>query len=498
MAAAVSEALRNHLAPGYSAYEPEQQQRQQTQTATDHAGEEDQEHADSIQMNPSATNAFITANVDLTIGVANPDPADLSESFFAKYDRVYFRRLNINPKNIRVAASGKEGRLDVAIGPGQTQYEVLVRTPTLTCKWRPQIWPLGDNKVDNPQSKYGAEAHELYKSGYNLSVAPHATDSASSDAHGRNLHAVHFFNWCYTLTREVHAHICKNLPSVVTYAGNKIRDSYNAIAQQRREPFKSQEEAEAMFRENGFAAPFKCEMDKNSGTYRENSEFMKFGGNVFMKISDKMKTRYETEVPPMPGLDPLKSYAPSLYIHSLFDQRKVIDKTPGPNYGKLKEGFIFKDVPLLLLRGPTGRPHLVPFEQRKGLLTDRSVVSCLVGISFSISTKTGLLMMNTSLKRVTYCGENTQMPSDGGNLEEELAWDTTCLPALTIPPGLLLESAPPVVTDVTNQLQITADAGSKRKEPTHVTTAAAADEDNEDELSETERRQRRRTESNVH
>jgi len=184
----------------------------------------------------------------------------------------------------------------------------------------------------------------------------------------------------------------------------------------------------------------------------------------------------------MPTLHPSNPYPPSLYIHSMFNQRKEIEKT-GPQMGKAKEGFIFRDVPLVLLRGPNGRPHLVPFEQRKGLLTDRSIVSCLIGISFSISPKTGLLMMNTSLKRVTYCGENNRLPDGGGGLEDELTWDTGSLQALTIPPGLLCESEP-IVTDVTSQLQIA--AAPKRK----------PDEDDDGDLSETERseRQRRRVE----
>lgn len=211
---------------------------------------------------------------------------------------------------------------------------------------------------------------------------------------------------------------------------------------------------------------------------------MAFGGNVFQKITDKMKARYENEVPPMPTVDPTNPYPMSLYIHSLFDQRKEIEKT-GPQMGRPKEGFIFRDVPLVLLRGPNGRPFLVPFEQRKGLLTDRSVVSCLIGISFSISPKTGLLMMNTSLKRVTYCGENNRLPDGGGGLEDELSWDTGHLLSLTIPPGLVYDSEP-AVTDVTTQLQIEAAAQPKRK---------ADDGDDDGDLSETERSVRRRTDS---
>lgn len=237
-------------------------------------------------------------------------------------------------------------------------------------------------------------------------------------------------------------------------------------------------------RKNGFASPIKSVVDKATGCYRENSEYMAFGGNVFQKITDKMKSKYENEVPPMPTVDPANPYPMSLYIHSLFNQRKEIEKT-GPQMGKQKEGFIFRDVPLVLLRGPNGRPFLVPFEQRKGLLTDRSIVSCLVGISFSISPKTGLLMMNTSLKRVTYCGENNRLPDGGGGLEDELSWDTGHLPSLTIPPGMIYDSGP-VVTDVTTQLQI--EAASKRK-------ADDEYEYDDGDLSETERLQRRRTDS---
>jgi hypothetical protein len=482
--AAAATAIANHLAQGYSAYNQESH----TPT-TGHTSDEEPDIVDSAPANLSAAGSFVSPDVDLFMSFANPDPADVSESFFAKYDRAYFRRLSISPRNIRVAYAGKDGRLDVAIGPGQTQYELLVRTPTLTCKWKPHIWPLGDNKVDNPVSMFGAEAHELYKSRYKLEVAPHATDSASTDPHGRNLHAVHFFNWCYTLTREVHAYICKNLPQVVTFAGSKIRDSYNTVALQRREPCKSQEEAEAMFRDNGFTSPFKSVLDKSTGTYRENSEYMAFGGNVFQKISEKMKSRCDSLVPStLPALDPNSPYPPSLYIHSLFNQRKDIDKTPGPQFGKLKEGFIFKDVPLVLLRGPNNKPHLVPYEQRKGLLTDRSVVSCLVGISFSISSKTGLLSMNTSLKRVTYCGENNQLAGDGVTLDDELAWDTRSLGGFTIPAGFMFDSQP-VVTDVTEQLQIT-DAAKKRGKE-----AGGVDEHDDSGASDTERRQRRRVDA---
>lgn len=243
-------------------------------------------------------------------------------------------------------------------------------------------------------------------------------------------------------------------------------------------------------RENGYVSPIKSVIDKTTGVYRENSEYMAFSGKVFQKISEKMKARYETEVPPMPTLHPTNPYQPSMYIHELFEQRKQLEKT-GPQAGKPKEGFIFKDVPLVLLRGPSGRPTLVPYEQRKGLLTNRSVVSCLIGIAFSISSKTGLLMMNIALKRVTYCGENNRLPDDGGGLDEELAWDTGHLQGITIPPGLICESEP-VVTDVTSQLQIEAAAApapQKRKTSEH---------DDDDGLSDTERNQRRRTEPNTH
>lgn len=226
-------------------------------------------------------------------------------------------------------------------------------------------------------------------------------------------------------------------------------------------------------------------LDKDTGTYRENSEYMAFSGNVFQKISDKMKARYESEVPPMPVLHPTNPYPPALYIHSMFNQRREIEKTPGPQMGKYKEGFIFKDVPLLLLRGPNGRPYLVPFEQRKGLLTSRSIVSCLVGISFSISSKTGLLMMNTALKRVTYCGENDKIADDGGSLEDELTWNTQSLPSLTIPPGLSCISEP-TVTDVTAPPLLQIAAGVKRAR------GDDAPEEDDGELSETEKNQRQR------
>jgi len=242
---AAEAAIANHLAPGYSAY---------TATHTPTARPED----DSVEppadaeaafpLQPDASNIFTNPNVDLMSEPPNPDPADVSASHLARFDRAYFRRLNINARSVRVTYGGTEGRLDVAIGSGPAPFELMVRTPTLTCKFRPHVWPLGDNKVDNPQSKFGAEPHELYKARYNLVVAPYATDDASTDIHGRNLHAVHFFNWCHRLTHLVHKRVCDDLPQVVAYAGSRMRDAYNAIAKQRREKSISQEEAEAMFR----------------------------------------------------------------------------------------------------------------------------------------------------------------------------------------------------------------------------------------------------------
>lgn len=240
-----------------------------------------------------------------------------------------------------------------------------------------------------------------------------------------------------------------------------------------------------MCRENGFQSPLKQVIDKSSMTRREGSHYMAFGGKVFQKITDGMKARYEKEVPPMPHLDASKPYAPTQYIHQMWNQRTEFHTTQGPMFGKPKDSYIFKDVPLVLLRGPQGRPFMVPYEMRQGLLTKGSIVSCLIGISFSISDKTGLLMMNLSLKRVTYCGENASMPGGGSSLEDELSWDTSSVPSLTIPPGLAINTMP-LITDVTtsDQLQIT--AGTKHR----------AEED-DDGLSDTERneRLRRRIES---
>lgn len=250
-----SAAIANYQAPGYSAIA------KTTAAAAvgQHTNNDDEGgfgsplHDVGDDVFPAAntadtSSAFTDTSIDLTADTPNPNPADISASLIAKCDRAYFRRLQIDARTVRVAYGGKDGRLDVAIGAGSPQYEVLVRTPTMTCKWRPQVWPLGDNKDDNPQSKYGAESHELYKARYNLVVSPHATDDASMDAHGRNTHAVHFFNWCHRLTQLVHKRICDDMPQVVTFAGSKMRDAYNAIAKQRRDPFKTQEEAEAMFR----------------------------------------------------------------------------------------------------------------------------------------------------------------------------------------------------------------------------------------------------------
>lgn len=245
--AAVQAALANFQAPGYSAIETET-----TTTPEANRADDDEEGGCPLPAGPDTANIFTDPRIDLTAEPPNPDPADVSASHIARFDRAYFRRLNINPKTVRVTYSGKEGRLEVAIGAGPVPFELMVRTPTLTCKWRPYVWPLGDNRVENPKSTFNAEAHELYKSRYNLTVAPHATDDASADTQGRNLHAVHFLNWCHRLTQLVHKRVCEDLPQVVTYAGSKMRDAYNAIAKQRRDPFKTQEEAEAMFR---FARP---------------------------------------------------------------------------------------------------------------------------------------------------------------------------------------------------------------------------------------------------
>jgi hypothetical protein len=254
--AAVQAALANFQAPGYSAIATDTAPAPTPEVHhADGGGDDNDEGSCPFPAGPDTTNIFTDPRIDLTAEPPNPDPADVSASHIARFDRAYFRRQNINSKSVRVTYSGKEGRLEVAIGAGPAPFELMVRTPTLTCKWRPYVWPLGDNRVENPKSTFNAEAHELYKSRYNLTVAPHATDDASADTQGRNLHAVHFLNWCHRLTQLVHKRVCDDLPQVVTYAGSRMRDAYNAIAKQRRDQFISQEEAEAMFRCGGCRRP---------------------------------------------------------------------------------------------------------------------------------------------------------------------------------------------------------------------------------------------------
>lgn len=235
-------AVAIYQAPGYSAYNTVGPAAAQAApvVATVPAANQD------VYLSPHED--FTRTDIDLTLGSGRSDPTDISETMIARNERSYFRRLDVNEKMVDVAIGTGDGRLSVKIGPGDFPFELLVRTPTLTCNWSPSVWPLGDNKHDYPDSKYGAETTELYNSKYYMTVVPYATDAASADASGRNIHAVHFFNWCHRLTMIVHKKVCEKLPSVVSYAASKMLGAYNAMAMQTRQPLKKLEEAEAMFR----------------------------------------------------------------------------------------------------------------------------------------------------------------------------------------------------------------------------------------------------------
>ena len=168
-------------------------------------------------------NVFTEEGSDIYAAAAR-GPDDLSEVFFRANDSKYFANLPVHKarleeftKQTKPGEKPPAPRINIAFGAGKMPYETYVRGPVLTVQpWA--MYPLGNNKQYYPDGKYAAKVADIHDARYNLSFSPRATCDMTSDAEGRDVHGVRFFNWLNRIIKHVHATICRDMPRVVQAA----------------------------------------------------------------------------------------------------------------------------------------------------------------------------------------------------------------------------------------------------------------------------------------
>ena len=186
-----------------------------------------------------------------------------------------------------------------------------------------------------------------------------------------------------------------------------------------------------------------------------------------------MQDMYKKNPPVMPPRnetnDPAYDAWPAALIHKLFEQQHEmeVDLVTGRPVvpTTYKTGYKFNDVPLIQVKGASGRSEIVPFWKRKASLTRQSLVSPVFAIGFSISDKTGQLVLNLSIHMMHYVGENTPLGA-GDSVEDVLKYDVSAINYFTVPAACLSNpSSVPRIEEMPPQAQIAAAAAAASPVP---------------------------------